>query len=123
MKESELRIGNYVYMDNDVVQITGIVKGGFYFGEKGFAINLLEWWKPIPLTEDWLIRLCFRSDMPGYYYNNDSDMVISVEGYVYFGSSELYIREVNYVHELQNLFYAINSVDLIAEPTQIAQNI
>ena len=114
MKNNELRIGNLVLFYNEVVPITGIVKSGFYIGEHGFAINLLDWFQPIKLTEEWLVKLGFVKNDSGFYeqkrftYHPEHGWNILsqwIKGWVN-------VAEIKYVHSLQNLYFALTGKEL-----------
>lgn len=125
MKNNELRIGNLVLFNNEVVDITGIVKSGFYFGKHGFAINLLEWFQPIPLNEKWLLKAGFEKDDSGVdmfdqdyceWYQKEFPII----GLICQSSDKSYIFDENtdtlrlkYVHELQNLYFALTGSELV----------
>jgi hypothetical protein len=117
MKANELRIGNYIGDKNDIAIVESIDKDGcmvqFINDEKqGFRIS--EPIKAIPLTEEWLLRFGFyKSDN----YGNDE---YRLDGYSYFRGS-FYISdcdecgesvEINFVHELQNLYFALTKKEL-----------
>jgi len=131
MKATDLRIGNLVtdeFYDsfNTILKVESINE---------FGINLIieddgnypeiasRWIEPeltfdklrgIPLTEEWLLKFGLKSELNGYYYIDD--FVISLDGYVYFGIEEKYIRSIEFVHDLQNLYYAIKGEELTYDP-------
>lgn len=128
MKNNDLRIGNLVLFYEDIVPITGIVKSGFYFGKNGFAINLLEWFKPIELNEKWLLNAGFKIvsevDSIKEYRLERANMkcfsdYFDISLYVEFGETmtEIY-TETKYVHQLQNLYFAIYGEDLVFSSTE-----
>ena len=112
MKANELRIGNYYYGDvlfpseynviiaNDLVELD--------------SDPLDDYYQPLPLTEEWLLKFGFyKSDN----YGNDE---YRLDGYSYFRGS-FYISdcdecgesvEINFVHELQNLYFALTKQEL-----------
>jgi hypothetical protein len=112
MKANELRIGNYYYGDvlfpseynvitaNDLVELD--------------SDPLDDYYQPLPLTEEWLLKFGFyKSDN----YGNDE---YRLDGYSYFRGS-FYISdcdecgesvEINFVHELQNLYFALTKKEL-----------
>lgn len=126
MNANELRIGNYVIDSKDykLLLLSISQKGNCsgYFPELNDygteEINLL---KPIPLTEEWLMKFrfekrggCYFSDIP---YKNDCwinfSFVIAIwdDGRLFYdwngGNSQL-----NYVHQLQNLYFALTGEEL-----------
>lgn len=111
MKKSELRIGNYITIHRTEIEM---LEGDFRFCESFF--------NPIPITKEWLSILGFEyiehydnyriSTNDGYYnsiqfydkewhYNNDSS-----------DAGCYYVSTIKYVHQLQNLYFAINNIEL-----------
>jgi hypothetical protein len=107
MKATELRIRNYVSYDNRIFQIDSISDLYPTLNTIEFGIGVVDWnnIQPIRLTEDWLLMLGFEEGNKGYYAKGD--VVISVEGEVYFGETETWIASIYYVHSLQNLYFAL----------------
>ena len=107
MKASELRIGNLVY-DN----LGGTLK------IKGISLESdLSHIKPIPLTEEWLLKFGFEFDEEDDGYQKGKYKVsVSNEGCLFFINIGYYpeeIAEFNYVHQLQNLYFALTNEELI----------
>ena len=117
MRKSDLRIGNWVF-DSE----------GFDYQIQGYElyVNLVEDFKPIPLSEEWLERLGFEYNK---YYQN-----FRIKEGEYFNSIKYiddewcynncesdagcyFVTTVQYVHELQNLYHAINKDELKDEST------
>jgi hypothetical protein len=120
MKANELRIGNYYYGDvlfpseynvitaNDLVELD--------------SDPLDDYYQPLPLTEEWLLRMGFEKKENSLftkkleynynslkycedykiwiYYNDDNDAACN------------YIADLNFVHELQNLYFALTKKEL-----------
>ena len=115
MEAKDLRIGNLVYDFTDHCNINILAED----------LTDVSNFKPIPLTEEWLIKLNFEKhyhldDQPeqGYYFtleffnNTYEDLcLISNEDLTVelFPFSQVY----NYVHEVQNLYHAITGKELI----------
>jgi hypothetical protein len=125
MKANELRIGNYIGDKDDIAIVESIDKDGcmvqFINDEKqGFRIS--EPIKPLPLTEEWLLKFGFEKKENGLftkkleyiynslkycedykiwiYYNDDNDAACNS------------IADLNFVHELQNLYFALTKKEL-----------
>lgn len=118
MEAKELRIGNFV---GQGLLHTGI--GGYdhytvrelhetvcFFNESDTGEYYKDF-KPIQLSENWLIKMGLEPGYPGYYHIGE--LAISVEGEVYFGESEIWIAEIFTVHSLQNLYFALTGEELI----------
>lgn len=112
----ELRIGNYIYKcypDGKEIAIVENISKCFI---NGFGVSAIE---PIPITEDWLFKLGFKStknDIPTYYKNFGNlieyDYEYSFNIYVdlelnYFVTIFGRKIELKYVNQLQNLYYSI----------------
>ena len=125
MKKNELRIGNWVlnkrYKSGYVMQIESI-------GEFGVNIELgydgrspiieddcsFNECNPIPLTEEWLLKFGFEKT------DSHGDFEYLIGRYSYFRGS-FYIAdcdecgesvEVQHVHQLQNLYFALTGEEL-----------
>jgi len=132
MKAEQLRIGNWV-----IGRHCGFTKEVQVFelnsqeirhtDNKQNPIGILSC-DPIPLTADWLQKFGFSTKdyKPGYIgidVRSDSGMIIDFvltnphfmgpwqNSYAFDLSANRFI-EVEYVHQLQNLFFAINGVEL-----------
>ena len=100
MKPNELRIGDWVETFEGVIQI-----------QNGWEIDEGNECQPIPLTEEWLEKFGFEySDL-----NGDSGLW-KIPPFQIYGKCNQFIYEyaldVNYVHQLQNLYFAITGEEL-----------
>jgi hypothetical protein len=121
MKASELRIGNYILTDDDqFVTVDNNVFRAFSFPESE------KWYKPIPLTEEWLIKFGFNchtveNEARTIFYSKNwgiNGVEIICLDYHYKGIFEYQVakaryKEVKYVHQLQNLYFALTGEELI----------
>jgi hypothetical protein len=104
MKASELRIGNYVYFEDKLLK--------FDF-EMGWNFDYI---KPIPLTEEWLLKFGFEKD--GIYYENahlQLSKMTSKNGYDCYCTDldfSIFMTELKHVHQLQNLYFALTNEEL-----------
>lgn len=123
-KARELRIGNYVYDEFDLL---------VEFDLDCFIGYSDGYYKPIPLTEDWLLKfgfekIVFNSDETGYgaeYHltiNDDifmsyaDDFSVALfsskeDSYDEFGVVPVH-KATKYVHQLQNLYFALIGKEL-----------
>ncbi len=110
MEAKELRIGNLLLTDYDyLVEVEFIHKNHFDCRELttgSFVVN--GKYKPIPLTEEWLVKFGYRWTN-GYGYRFLKGWIKLKEGV--WKSYDLE-AEVKYVHELQNLYYALTKKEL-----------
>jgi len=129
MEAKELRIGNYVIVDNpkhhpslkkEVSVITSVSEESvgiqcdveLHYYDIGQRLVFI---KPIPLTEEWLIKF-------GFVYDENTGFFRSVVfGRIYidngrhtfcFCNKNGILKVVEYVHQLQNLYFALTGEEL-----------
>lgn len=74
--------------------------------------------KPIPLTEDWLLRFGFEnSKTQDKFFTKGNNIGISTaDNQLRFIQGnfvcQLVLREIKYVHQLQNLYFALTGEEL-----------
>ena len=117
MKASELRIGNLVnarktnHTWDQTCLITGLTHKGIYVKyDNGHIIPINI--EPILLTEEWLLSMGFISNP---YQDRYENVVIHVECNKTRGVTELWIDKmphIKYLHELQNLYFALTGKEL-----------
>lgn len=100
MKKTELRIGNHITVHGHLQEVV----------ELPLPENCTEEnTKPIPLTEEWLLRFVkinwISKDRYGIFY--------------WFNGNKIYIK---FVHVLQNTYFCIEQKDLLCRDT-VKQNI
>lgn len=107
MKATELRIGNWYYAKT----ISG--KWIETYVRNGAALDSLDGCsidkaKPIPLTKYWLERLNWNTpkDMGVAFSKNTHE--------IYFVAGNYY-KNIEYVHQLQNLYFALTGEELQAK--------
>jgi len=105
MDANELRIGNYAYENGialpmNIHDINCIYKN-YYHGEK---------YKPIPLTEEWLLKFGFKKwNSKGITYSKGVLIIhLRKRGFVI---NKRFV-EPKHVHQLQNLYYALTGKEL-----------
>ena len=125
MKAAELRIGNYVNISEKVSEIQLV-----NFTEIHYT-DVLKNYKPIPLTEEWLMKFGFYSCETNayftkYIYTNAKSRVKNWTVKLFNGDhTTLNSRystkfnlffwdkiEIKHVHQLQNLYFALNNEEL-----------
>ena len=112
MKANELRIGNWV--DNGVGD-NYIIDTSWFMDILNFAQvnNLSTDLKPIPLTEEWLIKFggdcTIMEGYPVYFLNPFSIEFYELECVFHIGNSSTTIK---YVHQLQNIYFALTGEEL-----------
>lgn len=106
MKANELRIGNF-YDHNGVEAVaTPNTIEEVWIAER-------NWVKPIPLTEEWLLKFGFDKK-----FNKDKITIIPKgrlgyeNGRTYFNSWVILEKQPDFVHQLQNLYFALTGEEL-----------
>lgn len=116
MKAKELRIGNIALIENKEVEVDG--KLIFQLEKANFVGCDTSDFKPMPLTEEWLLKFGFKSyDTPfGKLFEFQSGRytwIIDNKGNLHLDYSEYEnIANVQYVHQLQNLYFALTGEEL-----------
>lgn len=111
MKANGLMIGNWYDNNGNYYQVTPNTIQEVFESER-------VWCKPIPLTEEILLKCGFETtewDNHNTYRkmigNNDFTIVISSSGLCEIG--DIYVKEVLWLHQLQNLIYILTNEELI----------
>ena len=124
MNANELRIGNYVIVENtlrpenlkyhEVTEVSRLScqvtcndnKFEDYYGQK------YEFIKPIPLTESWLCQFGLKKSGNHYLFktNTDSGACLSNDFKLIFSDFER--CKIEHVHQLQNLYFALTNEEL-----------
>jgi hypothetical protein len=117
MKASELRLGNLIYnkQGNIVYVNTNHLTLLLYGIENEF--------NPIPLTEEWLLKFGFEINRQTKEENNiwrcySEEGFFEVEqiGSSFFlDDNHCYGTKINYVHQLQNLYFALTGEELVVK--------
>jgi hypothetical protein len=109
IESNELRLGNYVIDGDEVV----ILNDNYTLFKALINVDRGIGIKPIPLTEEWFIKLGFQlfgNDDPLDRYWTTNILKGSIE--------ELSLKytlsgiKIKYVHQLQNLYFALTGVEL-----------
>jgi hypothetical protein len=115
MEAKELRINNLVYWNGRLERIDLNSFGTQWNNSDGRL--LFEEYKAIPLTEEWLLKFGFDEITPKYYVLNIDDgnsftYYYTFSGGVWHFEFEGISIKIKYVHELQNLYYALTKKEL-----------
>jgi hypothetical protein len=118
MKANELRIGNLLRdkvskTELKVIELTEkdiviyVIDRSRFPLQSGWALE------PIPLTEEWLVKLGFDNK-----YSKGKFTIIPIgklnyeQGRTYFNCLTILNHQPKYVHQLQNLYFALTSQEL-----------
>lgn len=124
MEARELRIGNLLDYYGQTVIVLDIkrnqnIECGYFNDSIGFERKLTEKHspKPIPLTEEWLLKFGFEKII-GSNESNFTDGVYNLfinslgEVNFYFFKEGDWYQKIDYVHQLQNLHFALTGKEL-----------
>jgi len=107
MKAQELRIGNYV---NDSIGLITIGLNG--------NIKFADAYHPIPLTEEWLLKLGFDKLDKTHFkiiqndiFNSPFTITLDDDG-VFKLDFQGFWYQLEFLHQLQNLYFALTSQEL-----------
>ena len=119
MEAEELRLNNWVNHCNKEVQIT--IHDLF-----DIAVFEDDVFTPIPLTEEWLLKFGFNKEYQKGYIGIDvcnSDFVLTEPlkmgewqtnyTFQFETGSVPKFKEIKYVHQLQNIYFALTGEELI----------
>ena len=129
MKANELRVGNLLndYVKNErIVYVNGIDSSWDiiwvnYANATGIYARAIAQIKPIPLTEEWLLKFGFNEDDGDFFIERgrqgfivekaqDDDLLIVYREDV--GLQYNFLMFIEYVHQLQNLYFALTGEEL-----------
>jgi hypothetical protein len=128
MNAKELRIGNYVNIglkssglrtDYDAITASGLMDLQVNKERSSFI------YEPIPLTEEWLVKFGFKKDdeddycFKGFHVEDRNlnlslpiDKMLRLKDGFGCWSVGGYLRDVKYVHQLQNLYFTLINEEL-----------
>lgn len=125
MKAEELRIGNYIHIDAPISDEGKLIRVSPYHLTE--LLNQTISYNPVPLTEEWLVKFGFEymkcgisgADMwqgMGFWTKELSTDNITLRGDKNVSRPlklrDYYNCEIKYVHQLQNLYYALTGEEL-----------
>ena len=125
MTANELRFKNLVLLDGIITEIGITQMCNFSFWEKCEQEFYPTRWEAIPLTEEWLLKVGFEKDDSGVEISDQDycewyQKEFPVVGILCQSSDKSYIFDENtdtlrlkYVHELQNLYFALTGSELV----------
>ena len=119
LKENDLRIGNFIKVISSTKTFDSFITQA-----KGYDIVRIEeksftYWnyEPVILTEEWLLKFGFEktigsneSNFTNGVYNLFANSLGEVNFY-FFKEGDWY-QKIDYVHQLQNLYFALTGSEL-----------
>jgi hypothetical protein len=124
MEAQELRLGNYVNCPKDGQNpfridlfdyvSNGIGKFGMIYDKNTHPLTwYLQDLKPIPLTEDWLLKFGWKHKKDFYLEINGFTIMFESTGNILSCFLEGIGIDILYIHQLQNLYFALTNEELI----------
>ncbi|MDV3749673.1 hypothetical protein CMU21_17735 [Elizabethkingia anophelis] len=112
MEAKELRIGNYVYYADVLCKVEGYTSDGYLCADGVTAP--VSAFQPVDITKKWLLKFRFEHTTIIYVKGMvlrlvDKHLVGGFEDNEYGIEHEV---KINYVHQLQNLFFALTGEEL-----------
>lgn len=118
MKANEIRIGNIFTVSGFPMYVEAIFKDTVYLNFEG---NEGDVWEenikdliPIPLTEEILNKAGFESHYHGFIRNERIFIEETLNGWN-IGFFGITMREIDYLHDLQNLIFALTGEEIKIE--------
>ena len=115
MNVQEFRVGNYVFdEDGEVYQLRPI---DIY----NISVNP-DCFNPIPLTEEWLLKFGFEDRQRGFFSIKAGSTFFRLTPPQFMGEwqteycwvyDDFKFTEIKYVHQLQNLYFALTGEELV----------
>lgn len=128
LRANELRIGNFVFDDYSGVMEVASISDDYVSLRKNKRLPMGRYdnnnIEPIPLTEEWLVRFGFNCKYKSVHnhwslgsfgieqasdVDDDGGSIPQLEEFTY---GFTYYPEIKYVHQLQNLYFALTGEEL-----------
>ena len=116
MGAKDLRIGNLIYSKRCGCNFhKGVIEIDFEAFRKIHLFDGLNGLEPILITEEWLLKFGFKEVIVDSWYSklakNKNTIIISKSGLVAINDDKPIIA-IEYVHQLQNLYFALTGTEL-----------
>jgi hypothetical protein len=105
MKLRELTIGNYYNYNNSTIKLDGSLLATYLQNDAEFRLI------PIPITQEWLVKFGFKEYGKCYYKD---ELYLKKIDFQPIGEEEtdIIFYKLEYVHQLQNLYFALTNEEL-----------
>jgi len=120
MSANELRIGNLVWFrDKKIVEVSNLgnsfetveLVNGLRYGSDD-----IDEYNPVELSEEWLLKFGFENHSTNKFWFRKKQICISIVGVVELISCDMQALKIDlkieYVHQLQNLYFALTGEEL-----------
>lgn len=114
----DLRIGNWIIYSetNEYVEVIEVMQSGLTVKFKSETTWIeIDYFEPIPLTEEILLKCGFVKNLNIDYrfHHTKIDITIDMDDYGLQISDTWEFGSIRYIHELQNLYYALTKTEII----------
>ena len=109
IKPQEIRIANYIEYNGEIIKLDGSFLCCYIQNELEFPLN------PIPLTEEILLKFGFFKKLGNYELENfrfHISQPMNFDGFVFCEGYSVITDKIQFVHQLQNLFFALKDEEL-----------
>lgn len=117
---NELRIGNYLCglkMEDPIRRINDSIQYNYQTERYELDCIGLEYFEPIPITEEWLLKFGFEwcNEVSGYFDNLHAIYLKypKIQFHPFCTNDKDCWNEIEYVHQLQNLYFALTGTELV----------
>lgn len=118
---NELRVGNLI-QEGKIEQIDKSIDEVYYSGDGYYQSNYCCNLNPILITEDWLLKFGFNTTFEKIteiqinenevLYYDISEKCMSLYVPVHYEDTSLVFNHCKYIHQLQNLYFALVNSEL-----------
>lgn len=124
MKANELRIGNDINIGGSTIdtyqtfkptKVTINILKAIIEENIDRPDAILSMFQPIPLTEEWLVKLGFKFNSDSNVYSIDNFFIYTEAYNKIIITYDCLMRSVEYVHQLQNLYFALTGEELVCQ--------
>lgn len=124
MKANELRIGNDINIGGSTIdtyqtfkptKVTINILKAIIEENIDRPDAILSMFQPIPLTEEWLVKLGFKFNSDSNVYSIDNFFIYTEAYNKIIITYDCLMRSIGYVHQLQNLYFALTGEELVCQ--------
>jgi hypothetical protein len=119
LQANELRIGNRVEYILDEGKLN---REEYYWHLNIINAEDILWlsknydtnYRPIPLTEKWLLKFGFKKESDSFYRKKESNLieVLFHDNGIMVTNQSVSLNHIQYIHQLQNLYFALTGFEL-----------
>ena len=111
IQPQEIRIGNYIDYNGEIMKLDGSLLCCYIQNELEFPLN------PIPLTEEILLKFGYKKIRDNEFLFDNHFIIFIKESEIDFclynsEGNDFFVCEIQFAHELQNLHFSIRKEEL-----------